>query len=110
METVSVNIPATLYVALYQRAGMNTSAHIVSILERAVSGDARRSVAAREPYPRPAPGTITGKIWGIADRIEAERGAADRESVIKACMDAGINVNTASTQFSHWKKAKKFLP
>lgn len=106
METVSIEIPAALYVALYQREGMNTSARIVSILEQAVSGTARRGVAQRSPYPRPAPNTITGKIWGIADRIEAERGTADRESVIKACMEAGINVNTASTQYTHWKNSK----
>jgi hypothetical protein len=44
-------------------------------------------------------------VWEIADRILKETGTANREAVTKACMQEGININTASTQYSYWRKA-----
>jgi hypothetical protein len=64
-----------------------------------------RIEGAATQYPRPRIGTITGRVWEIADQIQKQSGKTEREAVIKACMGEGININTASTQFSYWKKA-----
>jgi bifunctional DNA-binding transcriptional regulator/antitoxin component of YhaV-PrlF toxin-antitoxin module len=54
---------------------------------------------------RPAAGTRTGRVWEIADRISAEKGRqASRGQVIEASVSEGINPNTASTQYHHWKQ------
>lgn len=43
-------------------------------------------------------------VWEICD---ANRGAA-RKSIIARCVSAGINKNTASTQYYHWKRANRY--
>ncbi len=54
---------------------------------------------------RPALDTKTGRVWTIADRISRERArTARRQEVIDAFVAEGGNPNTASTQYSHWKK------
>lgn len=50
----------------------------------------------------------TARVWAIADDLH-EKGPitrADRHKVIQACVDAGINKATASTQWSKWAKSK----
>jgi hypothetical protein len=101
MELVSVQIPAKLYVSIYQLHGEDSGPQIVRALEE---------LCAIKPQPapagsfRPGPGTITGKVWLIADELKAASGSANRSEVVAACMAQGINMNTASTQYSHWLK------
>jgi hypothetical protein len=109
METVSIQLPAQLFAAIYQRFGEETSSVINKCLYQLVIGEERISQhgldASTNPNKRPGAGTITGRVWDIADQIQQKSGNAEREEVIKACMEEGININTASTQFSYWKKA-----
>ncbi len=52
------------------------------------------------------PTSKTGRVWQIADEISREKGrGAKRGEVIDAYVAQGGNANTASTQYSHWKKA-----
>lgn len=61
---------------------------------------------------RPAPGSTTGKVWGIADaqlaagKPYSERDPkAFRKQVIDECKANGINPSTASVQFGAWLAA-----
>ena len=110
MESVSIQIPAALFAKIYAALGEETSQAITDSLASLLVKHAPDSgpVLSGSPnpmYPRPGNGTITGRVWEIADRILAASGEVDREAVVKACMDEGININTASTQFSHWRKS-----
>ncbi len=54
---------------------------------------------------RPGPGTSTGKVWDIADKISAKlKAPAPRADVLKEAETAGINAATASTQYGKWRK------
>lgn len=56
--------------------------------------------------PRPSKGTVTRRVWEIADEISAKRkSVAPRSEVIDAAVSEGINANTANTQYGHWKRA-----
>ncbi len=108
METISIQIPASLYTAIFQRFGDRTTDTITARLSGLLDGDEVTSRSFHDPapaYSRPRKGTITGRVWEIADQIQKHSGRAEREGVIKACMEEGININTASTQFSYWRKA-----
>jgi len=103
METVSIQLPAELYTTIYSKHGAATSKAIEECLQSLVSE--------REPKPkttdfdhfmRPNKGTITGRVWEIADEIYEKTGEISREVVVTKCMEEGINMNTASTQYSHW--------
>jgi hypothetical protein len=63
------------------------------------------TVASTQHFMRPGQGTITGRVWEIADQLYADTGEMNREAVVTACMEEGIKLNTASTQFSQWKNA-----
>ena len=109
METVSVQIPAALYAAIYARHEEETGDAISGCLNRLLVPDVTEPSPPREggpQYARPGKNTITGRVWEIADQLR-KAGAADRESVVRACVAAGINVNTANTQYSHWKKSAR---
>ncbi len=55
-------------------------------------------------YSRPRSGTRTGRVWEIADERTREIGyRAKRSDVIRCCVAEGINRNTASTQYQHWR-------
>ena len=55
---------------------------------------------------RPSKGTLTGRVWEIADDISRQTGRrASHEEVIEAVRREGGNANTASTQYSAWKQA-----
>lgn len=54
-----------------------------------------------QPGSPPTKGA-TAKVWEIADGV----GKADRAAIIAACVAAGINIATAGTQYSKWKKAR----
>ena len=55
-------------------------------------------------YSRPRSGTRTGRVWEIADGRTREIGhRAKRADVIECCVAEGINRNTASTQYQHWR-------
>ena len=54
---------------------------------------------------RPHPGTLTGRVWEIADEITREKGRrAERREVIERCVAENGNRNTAGTQYQYWKK------
>jgi len=54
---------------------------------------------------RPGPGTSTGKVWDIADKISAKlKAPAPRADVLKEAEASGINAATASTQYGKWRK------
>jgi len=109
MEAVSIQIPASLYASIYKRYGDETTSTITACLSQLIINEGviaeRRIEAPALQYPRPSTGKITGRVWEIADQLQKESGKAKREAVIKACMSEGININTASTQFSYWRKA-----
>lgn len=108
MESISIQIPAALYTSIYERYREETSAVITSCLTQLLNSETSEETASEAEgiqHSRPGPGTITGRVWEIADRIYKETGAVNREAVTKACMDEGININTANTQFSYWRKA-----
>ena len=56
-------------------------------------------------HGRPQPGTLTGRVWEIADDITREKGRrAERREVIERYVAENGNRNTAGTQFQYWKK------
>lgn len=88
--------------------------------------DLERQVAALEPEPGeaapkkerapkdpnapiapPKKTSTTGLVWVIADELSEKLGRmANRQEVLAACTEEGINPATASTQFSKWKGSK----
>ncbi len=108
MESISIQISAALYTSIYERYREETSSVITACLSQLLNAEGSEEAANEAgglQHPRPSAGTITGRVWEIADRILKETGTANRETVTKACMHEGINVNTANTQFSYWRKA-----
>lgn len=57
---------------------------------------------------RPAPGTLTRRVWDIAD-AKARSGKVKRADVVEAFVAEGGNPNTASTQFHYWKRERESL-
>lgn len=108
MESISIQLPAALYTSIYERYREETSTVITACLSQLLDAEATEEAASEAgalQHPRPRAGTITGKVWEVADRILKETGTVNRETVTKACMHEGININTANTQFSYWRKA-----
>ncbi len=108
METVSIQIPAALYAAIYARHEEETSSAIDDCLHQLLGSSVPDISSGREgsaQYPRPGIGTITGRVWEIADKLEKKTGGTDRAAVVTACLSEDININTASTQYSHWQNA-----
>lgn len=55
-------------------------------------------------HKRPTQGTMTGRVWEIAEQISRASGRiAQRKQVIEAYAREGGNPNTASTQYALWK-------
>ena len=105
MEMVNVAIPTDLYVLIYQIYQEQTSKFIEETLRDGCNTG--KSPGYAKPSYRPGDGTVTGRVWEIADEIKANKGSASREDVVQACLDEKINMNTASTQFSHWNKENR---
>tara|TARA_R100001039_G_C1839038_1_gene100530 strand:- start:1245 stop:1568 length:324 start_codon:yes stop_codon:yes gene_type:complete len=101
MDNISIQIPAALFCALYERFGQHTENQIVSCLQDLAGSTASLTSSSSL---RPKLGTITGRVWEIADRIKANDGNAQRNAVVQASIEEGINMNTANTQYSHWAK------
>lgn len=60
------------------------------------------------PANRPAAGSLTGRVWDMADH-HAALGLVDKElrrTVIAACEAVGINKSTASVQFGKWLSSR----
>lgn len=55
---------------------------------------------------RPARGTLTRRVWDIADE-KARSGRVKRADVVDAFVAEGGNRNTASTQFHYWKRERE---
>ncbi len=65
----------------------------------------KRSDSPSKPITRPKEGSMTGKVWDIADQLHTEKGEIPpRQDVIALCTEQGINASTASTQYGKWKK------
>ncbi len=118
MECISIRIPAALYVSIYELYGEETSDVILDSLNKLINEEAENSKVSEAPksvvadfeYLRPRAGTITAKVWEIADRILKEEGAITmnhRDLVIQACTREDIKANTASTQYSSWRKVHR---
>jgi hypothetical protein len=109
MEYVSIPIPTALFAEIYNRYGEETGKYIARYLESLIKDNQPKpsGAASIQHFMRPGPGTITGRVWEIADEIYEETGEMNREAVVTACMEEGIKMNTASTQYSHWKNAIK---
>lgn len=52
----------------------------------------------------PRPGTITGNVWDVIQRLQRPDGTVDRRSVMHVCAKKGINSSTAATQWSAWNR------
>ena len=53
---------------------------------------------------RPADGTLTARIWQIADEISAKAKApASRADVLKVAEAEGLNTATCATQYGRWR-------
>ena len=66
---------------------------------------ARAEAPKQNGIKRPEPGSITGRLWDIADRISAQlQRPAPRKQVVDAYMDEvpGANQATANTQYARW--------
>ena len=108
METVSIQIPAELYTAIYARYAETTSEAINKCLQTLLDDNESQSASTSvEHFMRPGKGTITGRVWEIADQLLQETGEMDRAAVVTACIEEGLNMNTANTQYTHWKNAIK---
>lgn len=101
MDSVSIEIPSDLFVELYQQFEGQTQSMILAKLRELVAGE---YAIPPERSMRPKSGTITARVWEIADEFKSQSRNADRTAVVQACIAAGINMNTANTQFSHWSK------
>lgn len=55
----------------------------------------------------PKIGSLAMKVWEIATKITKENCNATRQIIIAACLEAGINTNTASTQYAKWNNFNK---
>jgi hypothetical protein len=56
---------------------------------------------------RPAPNTITGRVWEIVDMlIQLNGDIPSRQLVIDACSLNDIDASTASTQFNRYMTQK----
>lgn len=110
MENVLIQIPGQIYAEIYAHHGDRTSQTIATWLSEKLREQNAESTTGRSSgsprYPRPGKSTKTGRVWEIADELLARDGKAPREAVIRACMDEGLNVNTASTQYSYWKASQ----
>lgn len=49
----------------------------------------------------------TRKVWEIADSLVVDGVSGSRAAIIEACISAGVNKGTASTQYSAWVKARR---
>lgn len=80
--------------------------------DTAPSGKSRPAAAPAKAPGRPKPGSSTGKVWDIADKVLADHADMGlnakelRATVIAQCEAEGINPSTAATQFGKWKKAQ----
>lgn len=58
------------------------------------------------PGKKPAVGTITRRVWDIADEISAKtKRPALREEVVDSAKSEEINQSTASTQYGRWARS-----
>lgn len=53
---------------------------------------------------RPSKGTISNRVWEIADSMSSSEVTAHRADVVSAAVSEGIDPKTASTQFGAWKR------
>lgn len=62
------------------------------------------------PSARPKAGTVTGRIWDIADEVAAAMPDADhkvqRAEIIRRAVAEGINPATVQVQYNKWKGSK----
>jgi hypothetical protein len=54
---------------------------------------------------RPSKGTVSGRVWEIADQLSRAGEPAHRADVVAKAVAENIDAKTASTQFGAWKRA-----
>lgn len=54
---------------------------------------------------RPSRGTVSGRVWDLADQLSGPGAPAHRADVVAGAAAEGIDAKTASTQFGAWKRA-----
>lgn len=120
---VNVTIPASLFVKLYKKYGEDLEQEIIAALSKLVSLDSSSFLAeseddfseSRQNRGRvhltggwPSQYTTGHLVWTICERVLEEDGGkymmSHREKVLDRCQDEGININTASTMYSGWRK------
>jgi hypothetical protein len=108
METVAIQIPASLFAAIYAKYQNETRLVVTEclnqLLEEEPSNEEMKRIKTQH-FTRPGAGTVTGRVWEIADQILNKTGRKDRSAVVEICIQEGINMNTANTQYSHWRNA-----
>lgn len=69
--------------------------------------EAKEAVAKRPSQngvTRPADGTLTGRVWEIADELSKAAGEPiGRAAVLAAYIEGGGNPATGATQYGRWK-------
>lgn len=74
-------------------------------MDAAANTTETKTIIKQNGIKRPDSGSVTGKLWDIADRISESKGApATRKEVTGAYMTevAGANIATANTQYARW--------
>lgn len=72
-------------------------------IEKNAEGFYAKMVAAKkEGSAKPRNGNCA-KVWEIADSMAGAR----RKDVVSACVEAGVALGTAKTQYQHWFVSKK---
>ena len=118
MEYVSIQIPAALYAKIYGLYEEESSTVILRSLNQLTNEEQEKTKVHETPKDvitdfttlQPKAGTITAKVWDIANRIFKEAGVIThnhRDLVIQACIQQGLKANTASTKYSDWKKVHR---
>lgn len=62
----------------------------------------KKEAAKKESAAKPRNGNCAA-VWEIADSVPGAR----RKDVVNACVQAGIPLGTAKTQYQHWFVSKK---
>jgi hypothetical protein len=116
MNEVSITIPAQLYVDLYHIHGESSHKVIVECLRQLVGfeNEEKNEALPNQAIPNDLPGwptryTKAHKVWKIATQFLADSGSIiplnnHKDLVLDACVNEGINRNTATTTYSNWRQ------
>lgn len=76
----------------------------IKAAEPKVAANPRASRVKLNDVTRPADGTVTGKIWALADELSKASGTVATIAAIKGHVTmAGVNDHTIKTQYARWR-------